>query len=82
MRGQAIEEESALGKGLMDERELSLLEVAQTTVCQARRPRRGARGKVALFDQGHAESARRSIERSTAPDDSATDDDDIDVVVA
>jgi hypothetical protein len=35
-----------------------------------------------LFDQGHAESARRSIERSTAPDDSATDDDDIDVVVA
>jgi hypothetical protein len=36
MRGQSIEEESALGEGLMDERELSLLEVAQTTVCKTR----------------------------------------------
>ena len=82
MRGQSIEQEPALREGLMDERELALLEIAETTVCQARRARRRASCEIALLDEGDGESACCRIECSTAPDDSATDDDDVDVVVA
>ena len=61
-----VQEDLPLGQGLVHEPELPLLQVAEPTVDELRRPRRRAGGEVITLDQGHrqaADSRRRAPPR-------------------
>ena len=72
--GRVVEQALALGQVLVDEPELPLLEVADPAVDHLGGLRRGARGEVALLDQGGAQTPAGGIERDAGTGDPAPDD--------
>ena len=64
----------ALGQRLVDEGDLALLEVAQTTVDQLRALRRGARGEVVALHQRRAQAPAGGVEGHARTGDPAPDD--------
>ena len=79
---QPVEQEPALRQCLVDQRELPLLEVAQTAVGESRRSGRGAGCQVTLLHERHTQTACRGIERGSTAHDAAADDGDVYFVVA
>ena len=67
----------ALGKGLIDETEFSMLEIAQAAVDQTRRRSgRTGCGIVTLYDV-HAQALQHRLARDCSTVDSGTDDDQV-----
>ena len=73
--GCVLEEALAFGERLVDQPDLALLQVAQTTVNQLRGFRGGARGEVVTLDERGAKAAGRRVEHDPRTRDAATDDD-------
>ena len=67
----------ALVQCFVDEANLSLLEVAKSSVGELARLARGAGGEIVSFDEGHRETARCRIQGHTEAGDPATDDEEI-----
>jgi len=68
-----------LGRGLEDEPDLTLLEVAQAAVDQLGRAARGARGEISALDECGAQSAHRSIARDAGAGDATADHEHLDL---
>ena len=79
---ESIEQEAALGQGLVDEAEFALLEVAQPPMGQTRRTRGRAGRKVALLHESDRQAACGGIESRAGAYDATADDGDIDAVRA
>ena len=60
---------SSLGARLEHEVQMSVLEIANAAVNQARRSTRGSAGEVVLLDERHAKSAQRGVARDAASGD-------------
>ena len=73
VRSQA-QQHLALAQRLAHQRDLVVLEVAQTAVDQARGPARGSAADVALVDQEHAQAAKRDVAGDAGAVDARADD--------
>jgi hypothetical protein len=78
---QLVQQQAPFGERLVDQPELSLLQVAEPTVGQPGRARRRSARPVVLLDDADGQAAARSIECCTGPHDSASDDEDVDAAV-
>ena len=76
------QENAAFATRLEDETEVVLLEVAQPSVHQARRPGAGAPGKISLVHQRGPKPSQRGIPRDAGPRHAATDDEEVDRLAA
>jgi hypothetical protein len=65
---------ASLGAGLEDEVELSVLEIANAAVNQARGSARRAAREIVLLDERHGEAAQCCVARNAASRDAAADD--------
>ena len=63
-----------------DQPQLSVLQVTQAAVDNARGPAGGARGEIILLEKQRAPSVSRTLPCNRHPADAATDHDDIKVV--
>jgi hypothetical protein len=70
----------ALAKSLVDETDLTLLEISQTTVNEFRTFRRGARCEIVALDQCSGETSRSSIDCDPETGYSSPDDENIEYV--
>ena len=66
---------AALGARLEDQPELECFQVAHPAVHQLGRPAAGAKGEIALLDQGDAAATHRRITRDACSGNAAADDD-------
>ena len=72
--GRQAQQDLAFAHVRAHQSEVEHFEVAQPTMDEARRPRRGARGEVVLFDQRYLESAQSQVAGNARAHDAATDD--------
>ena len=80
VRRQPVEQQPALLERLADQAEVEHLEVAQPAVDQLAAAAAGAAGQVALLQQAGAEPAGHRVERDARADDTAADDEDVELV--
>ena len=73
---------STLPTPLQHQPDVALLEVAESSVDQLRRPARGARGEVGVLDQRGPDPAHRRVARDTGAVDAASDHEEIERLAA
>jgi hypothetical protein len=73
VRGE-LGDQVTLAQRLVDQLEVTLLQVPQAAVDQLAGPARGAGGQVAGLHQGHSQAAGRGIQRGSRSGDAAPDD--------
>ena len=72
-----LKEALAFGQRLVDQLDVALLEVAQTTVDQLGGLGGGPLGEVVALNEGDAQSAGRGVEDDTGPGHATADDDEV-----
>src|SRR5687768_9855527 len=78
MRRQA-QKCAPLAAGLEDETEMPMLEVADATMNEARRPARGAAREVVAFDERGAQPSHRCVARNAGAVDTAADNENVEL---
>ncbi len=79
---RVLERALALVQGLVDEADLTLLEVAQATVHELGALRARARREVVALDQRGAQAPAGGVERHPGAGDATTDHQDVELLVA
>ena len=78
---RVVEEALPLGQVLVDQAELTLLEVADAAVDHLRRLGRRPRGEVALLDEGGLQAPAGGVEGDPGTGDATPDDQDVELLV-
>jgi len=81
VRAEAVEHQIPFRQRLPHQREIPLFQIAQPAMEELARPTGGARGVVALLDQGDRQATRSGIERYPASGDPTADDDNVECLL-
>ena len=81
VRGEALEQKSALDERLPHEPEVQLLQVTDAAVHELGRPARGAAAPVAGLHEPDAQAAGDRIHGAAGSDDAAADDEDVEFLL-